>query len=485
MKKIILGLSLVASSYLSAQTVSLPQGWTNLGVTSNAAVTEIQNPHVQYVWRYRNNSWEIYSPNADTRAALEDDIASGNVAYSMINSPLIAGDALWIYTDAPITFHLGMASLHATVTGVVKDAIDNHLITNAHISVYSEAGSLISDANTSTDINGSFELTNVPGGTYTFSFSAENYNDLNITSAITSEEFNIGQIRMIPSSSAMDISVDGTVINAVDGSPVSGARVMVIPGFNNAPSFDGENLPSFDVNSSSVIDTVTDTDGRYYIEHARPGQYTLLIRQVGYYDYTENITIFAQEDNSVMSLSESLTPQLANDEVLRAKVEWGATPSDLDSHLVSYNTDTQTVNWHLYYGNRTPIGSNAKLDRDDTDSYGPETTTLTSIDDNATYKYYIFNYSGDAPLKDSDAKVDVVYDGRIYHSEVPYEDGNAWKVFEITDGVLTMCETNCMSDNESARRDTISYDDIYNMRVDVSEQNSLRKIEEDIQSSVK
>ncbi|SFV70811.1 hypothetical protein MNB_SM-5-1096 [hydrothermal vent metagenome] len=157
----------------------------------------------------------------------------------------------------------------------------------------------------------------------------------------------------------------------------------------------------------------------------------------------------------------------------------------MDSHLVSYNTDTQTVNWHLYYGNRTPIGSNAKLDRDDTDSYGPETTTLTSIDDNATYKYYIFNYSGDAPLKDSDAKVDVVYDGRIYHSEVPYEDGNAWKVFEITDGVLTMCETNCMSDNESARRDTISYDDIYNMRVDVSEQNSLRKIEEDIQSSVK
>jgi len=481
MKKMILGLSLVASTYLSAQTVNLAQGWTNLGVTNDAAVSEIQNSHIKYVWRFTNNNWEIYSPNADTMNSVEADIASGNVSYNIISSPLVTGDALWIYTDAPITLSLGMASLHATVTGIVKDAVNNNLITNAHVSIYSESGTLLPDTATSTDANGTFEFVNIPGGRYTFSFDADNYNELNITSDVTSEAFNMGQVRMIPVATAMYVSVNGQVINAVDGSGVSDANVSVIPGFNNAPAFDGESLTQ----GQSAINTSTDANGQYNLDQIEAGQYTLVIKHDGYYNYTENVTIFDENNNSAMSLNESLTPQLTSTEILRAKVEWGATPTDLDSHLVSYNTNTQTVNWHLYYANPTPTDSNATLDRDDTDGYGPETTTLNSIDDNDTYKYYIFNYSGDDALKNSDAKVDIVYNGRMYHSEVPYEDGNVWKVFEIKDGVLTMCETGCMSDNESARQDSISYNDISNMRVDISEQKSLRKIEEDIQASVK
>ena len=134
----------------------------------------------------------------------------------------------------------------------------------------------------------------------------------------------------------------------------------------------------------------------------------------------------------------------------------------------------------MYYSNKHPIGANGSLDRDDTSGYGPETITLNSVDNNATYKYYIYKYSGTGDLKDSDAKMSIVYDGRLYESEVPYEDGRVWKVFDITNGVLNMCETGCMSSNNSA-----SYENISTMRVDVSEQNSLRAIAEDIKSSAK
>ena len=471
MKKFILGLSLVASSYLSAQTASLAQGWTNLGVVNEASISDIQSSSIDYIWRYNQGTWEIYSPDTTILNSLQNDVASGNMSYSIITTPLRVGDALWIHATDATTIHLGQSSLRATVTGTVKDAISNDLITNANISVYTQSGTLISDMNTSTDNNGTFEFTNVRGDNYIVSFSADGYNDLNISTTVASQEFNMGQIRMIPSNSAISIDVNGTIINAVNSSVISNARVVLIPGFNNNNT------------SNAIFDLLTDESGNYSIPNITSGQYTLLIKHTGYYDQIVNVTVAAADGSTSMTLNQSLTPQLATNEALRAKVEWGENPRDLDSHLVSYNVATQSINWHIYYDNRTPADANGTLDRDDVDGYGPETITLNSVDNNNTYKYYIHKYAGTGDLKNSNAKVSIVYNGRLYQSEVPYEDGTVWKVFDITNGVLNMCETGCMSSITDA--DSINYSNISTMRTNISEQNSLRKIAEDIKSSAK
>ena len=49
----------------------------------------------------------------------------------------------------------------------------------------------------------------------------------------------------------------------------------------------------------------------------------------------------------------------------------------------------------------------ASIDRDDTDSYGPETTTLCKVQDDALYSYYVHHYSGSSTMSDSPAEVTV------------------------------------------------------------------------------
>ena len=57
---------------------------------------------------------------------------------------------------------------------------------------------------------------------------------------------------------------------------------------------------------------------------------------------------------------------MENLEGLRVVLTWGKTPDDLDSHMIFLAT--------TLLENKT--GTDAELDVDDTDSYGPETITL-------------------------------------------------------------------------------------------------------------
>lgn len=471
MKRIIAGLSLVASCALMAQTVQIPQGWTNLGVASDSVLDELRNSNIDLVWRYNNNTWEVFSPDEDMMSLIQNDVNSGNVGYGVISSTISQGDALWIHATESTTLHLGLSSLDANVFGVVKDAITNSLIPDVNVTVYNRSGEVVDGLTLQTDSNGSFRLEGIPGGIYTVGFSAEDYNDLNISSAVYTEEFNLGQIRLIPDTSSMILNVQGSLINAVNGSVVEGARVILRPGFNNTESSDTQS------------DTVTDSSGSFSLMHIPAGQYTVIIRQNGYYDTIENITVFAESGETTATRNFSITPQLAENEILRAKLDWGLEPSDLDSHLVSYNEQSQSVNWHMYYGNRTPEGSNGNLDLDDTSSYGPETITLNAVDTNSTYKYFVYNFSGDygGLLKDSEARLSIVYNGRTYTSEVPYEDGLVWKVFEIRNGVFSLCQENCVMALQP-----YDYEGYYNMRPTYSiDTNILREIEADISSNSK
>ncbi len=87
-------------------------------------------------------------------------------------------------------------------------------------------------------------------------------------------------------------------------------------------------------------------------------------------------------------------------------LSWGATPRDLDSHLVTPSING--TSYHVYYSSKgSDTGAPfAKLDVDDTTGYGPETLTIYQIF-SGTYKYYVYNFANDANMVGCGAQVKV------------------------------------------------------------------------------
>ncbi len=126
----------------------------------------------------------------------------------------------------------------------------------------------------------------------------------------------------------------------------------------------------------------------------------------------------------------AISPVMTNLDGLRVVLNWGAAPKDLDSHMVYPNNN---VFWDR------KEGTDANLDVDDVDSFGPETITIEKKHPGETYVYAVHDYTnGSNPtakaLSNSGAKV-LVYIGqslvRSYY--VPKNAvGNLWTVFRIT-----------------------------------------------------
>ncbi|WP_428493960.1 YfaP family protein, partial [Pseudomonas chlororaphis] len=126
----------------------------------------------------------------------------------------------------------------------------------------------------------------------------------------------------------------------------------------------------------------------------------------------------------------AISPVMQNLDGLRVVLTWGATPSDLDSHMIFPGNN-------IYFRNQQ--GEDAHLDVDDIDGYGPETITLEKKHYGESYVYAVHDYSNQTrpesrQLAASQAKV-FVYMGqslvRTYY--VPQDrSGNLWTVFRMT-----------------------------------------------------
>ncbi len=170
-----------------------------------------------------------------------------------------------------------------------------------------------------------------------------------------------------------------------------------------------------------------------------PGMYTAEVVKEGYDNTYYNFA--SRPGTDVVRINAS--PRLAAGEV-RIVLTWGQDPRDLDSHLFTpYDSVFGDTTYHIWYGNRSDaVGNN--LDVDDTDGYGPETTTIPLLK-NGLYKYYVADYtncSGSNP-----ASYDMSYSGatvNVYTSNgltatftVPRNTpGVIWEVFEIRNGAI-------------------------------------------------
>lgn len=459
MKKFFLKISLAAIAAISvnAQVIDLDRGWTNVGIVNDTSINDFNNTHIQYMWQYRNGEWSVYTPNSETMEQIRHAIEEGGVSYAIMPSMLEAGSAVWILSDQNMRLRVGEEAAYTSINGVVKDALTHELI--PHFTI-------ILDNNRSSytfDNNGTFFISNIPLGEHNLTIHSDGYRDLNMSLDIESTSaVNLGQLQLVPNNAVTDINLSGRVVDATTGQAINGVRFRMFTGYNNT-----EGTP--------VVDELLD-NGTYNVD-IPAGPYTVVIEANGYYPTTYNYTFAAEENTTNISQDFALAPVSTNtsNDILRAVLTWGENPSDLDSHLVAVDEANQSIKWHVYYANRNAYDDTnnsrvvANLDVDDTTSFGPETITLKDLNPNLTYKYFVYKFYGYGELKDSNAHLVVIYNGRTYQFQVPNEDGRVWKVFEIDHGVLVPCVENCMYDNYN---DNI----ILNMRTNNKDQLSVQEI---------
>jgi hypothetical protein len=133
----------------------------------------------------------------------------------------------------------------------------------------------------------------------------------------------------------------------------------------------------------------------------------------------------------------SISPVMAM-ENMRIIVDWGRRPADLDAHLTKDNS------FHISYRNmKTAQDDEARLDRDDTDSWGPETITIRQVDTQGHYVFWVQDYTNrtdenSRKLSKSKATVKVYGNNQLLEQfSIPTDErGNKWHVFTIDQGKI-------------------------------------------------
>lgn len=215
-------------------------------------------------------------------------------------------------------------------------------------------------------------------------------------------------------------SISGDVVDATTGNPISGATVKV-----------------------GSISTTTGTDGKFKLQNVPPGVQTVTAEKSGYISVSQQVLVVGGQETTNVHFA--LSPILPQGQ-WRIVLTWGENPSDLDSHLLVPNSDTDpNLGYHIYYDDEGSTDPDtypyAYLDVDDTTSYGPETITIFRRL-NQKYKYYVHHYAGTGDLASSGAVVRVYIGNTLVKTyNVPTQQASGyryWYVFDINgDGTIT------------------------------------------------
>ena len=207
--------------------------------------------------------------------------------------------------------------------------------------------------------------------------------------------------QLVPGQSFKEVRVRG-----LNGVPVSNATVIV----------DGTGYRQTAVTGSDGIIAVPVSGGDTIRVSAEKGSLKSAV-------ITEIAAPAGQTKVNIIDLVEPLVTVM---------LSWGSTPSDLDSHLLGPGA------LHVYFSSpgQLALAPFARLDTDDTNSFGPEITTLSGLSA-GSYRYAVHNYgTPTTAIQSSAAIVNLVVSrtGLIRRYEVPATDpttGNLWTVFEL------------------------------------------------------
>ena len=226
-------------------------------------------------------------------------------------------------------------------------------------------------------------------------------------------------VELIPEADKGKGKADGFIRDSVTWDGIKGLKVCIRKGINNIYT-----------NPEAIIES--EQGGYYQTPELEAGNYCLEISSSDekYMSAYFNIKIFGGSTikNQNISMSDSL-----EDNQMRVVLTWGEKPRDLDSHLIYHLSNGE--DGHIYYNKPESMVNNvciAKLDRDDTKGYGPETTTIYD-DETGDYTFYVENFSKETGLGDGNAMVKVYLGNQqvpLYTFTVPDGRGKIWTVFK-------------------------------------------------------
>lgn len=198
--------------------------------------------------------------------------------------------------------------------------------------------------------------------------------------------------------------------DAEDDKPVNNATISI------------NNIGTYTTNVDGFVRFPIQEDGKYYFSFEKNGYITadLSFEVVAGMIYFNRYSV-----SKVMPLGH-----------VRIVLDWDKSPRDLDLHL------EKVGKYHISYQHmRVSDDQTARLDRDDLDGNGPETITITNVDDAATYNCYVHDFTNRSDntskkLSNSKAKITVYNDNRLeFYLEVPTETlGTRWDGFRIENG---------------------------------------------------
>ncbi|MBZ0263291.1 hypothetical protein K8I28_01370 [bacterium] len=202
-------------------------------------------------------------------------------------------------------------------------------------------------------------------------------------------------------------------------------------------ALDGESIENAKVTVEGSGSFSSDANGRVFFTPPPDGVHKVHFHKTGFEAATFEIEIMV---GSIFFNRFSVSPALPIGNV-RIVLDWDKSPRDLDAHFVKAGT------YHISYRNmRVSSDGNANLDRDDVDSYGPETITCKRVDSDATYHYFVHNYSdrnenGSNKLSHSKATVKLFGggEGLLEITTIPEDsEGVYWHVFDIVKGEVVV-----------------------------------------------
>ncbi len=213
-------------------------------------------------------------------------------------------------------------------------------------------------------------------------------------------------------------SINAPLVNAVTGASI-----------NSAPMHCHRGLGDGTYTENAEFETSSSGAGQVVITGAFSGEAQCFINDAGPTDLVANFVIADTHTSPIAGVA----PPGAGE--YRVVLTWGATPSDLDSHLTG--PDGAGDRFHVFYGDLSFGGHN--LDLDDVTSFGPETTTIVPDGVNGVYRFSVHNYSdqdatGSTGIAQSPTTVRVYNSNGLLRTFIApgATPGNTWRVFEMT-----------------------------------------------------
>lgn len=185
--------------------------------------------------------------------------------------------------------------------------------------------------------------------------------------------------------------------------------------------------------SGELIDKMQSNGAGFYFFTPPHGDFRIVFEKEGFISIEDRARFFIRE--FPQQINASLSDELQKLQY-RIVLTWGQYPSDLDSHLAGPE-ENNTKRFHISYRNMRTYVDRHFLDVDDMSSYGPETITITRLDE-GIYTYWVYDYSnGGSQSSDnlslSEATVHIYGGKKLLHTvKVPENiKGTCWKVLEI------------------------------------------------------